>query len=56
MTDCGFSSNNCNEDNTCPLHEKYATIREAILKLVLSETIRSLAKKNAQNFMIQSAF
>ena len=42
---CGFGLKNCDENNPCPLHEHYAPIREAINKLVSTETIQSLAKK-----------
>jgi Rrf2 family protein len=55
ITGCGFGLKNCSEDNPCPLHEKYAPIREAIKKLVSTETIQSLAKKNAKRIMIQPA-
>jgi len=46
---CGFGLKNCNDDNSCPMHEKYAPIRDAILKLVTEETIQSLAIKNPQS-------
>jgi Rrf2 family protein len=42
---CGIGLKNCNENNPCPLHEKYAPIREAINKLVSGETVQSLAEK-----------
>jgi Rrf2 family protein len=44
-TNCGFGLKNCSEDNPCPLHEKYAPIRDAIESLVSTETIQSLANK-----------
>ena len=40
---CGFGLKQCDENNPCPLHYKYATIREGLLKLVTEETIQSLA-------------
>ena len=43
ITGCGFGLKNCTPDNPCPLHEKYAPIRDAIEDLVTSETIKSLA-------------
>ncbi len=46
ITGCGFGLSHCSNDNPCPLHEKYAPIREAIDKLVSTETIQSLAAKN----------
>jgi hypothetical protein len=36
---------NCYENNPCPLHEKYAPIRDSINKLVSGETVQSLAEK-----------
>ena len=45
ITGCGFGLKDCNAENQCLLHERYAPIREAIDKLVSTETIQSLAKK-----------
>jgi Rrf2 family protein len=45
FTGCGFGLKFCNDTKPCPLHEQYAPIREAIDRLVKTETIRSLAKK-----------
>jgi Rrf2 family protein len=45
FTGCGFGLKQCNEDNPCPLHDTYASIRESIEKLLSGETIQSLAKK-----------
>jgi Rrf2 family protein len=42
---CGFGLKNCDENNPCPLHEKYAPIRQSIVNLVSDETIGSLALK-----------
>jgi Rrf2 family protein len=42
---CGFGLKNCDSSNPCPLHEKYAPIREAIHRLITSESIQSLALK-----------
>ena len=42
---CGIGLKNCDENNPCPLHEKYAPIREAINSLVTGETVESLAEK-----------
>jgi Rrf2 family protein len=42
---CGIGLKNCNENNPCPLHEKYAPIRNAINELVSHETVQSLAEK-----------
>jgi Rrf2 family protein len=42
---CGIGFKHCNANNPCPLHEKYAPIRDSILKLVSGETVQSLAEK-----------
>jgi len=45
---CGFGLKQCDENNPCPLHYKYAPIREGLLKLVTEETIHSLASNLAK--------
>jgi Rrf2 family protein len=42
---CGFGLKQCDENNPCPLHEKFAGIREALNKLVTEENVQSLAQK-----------
>ena len=42
---CGFGLKQCDDNNPCPLHEKYSTIRDSIYKLVSEETVQSLAEK-----------
>jgi Rrf2 family protein len=42
---CGFGLKHCDEDNPCPLHDKYAPIRDSIRRLVSGETVQSLAAK-----------
>jgi Rrf2 family protein len=42
---CGFGLRECNSENPCPLHEKYAAVRESIDRLVSEETVQSLAEK-----------
>jgi Rrf2 family protein len=42
---CGFGLKHCDSNNPCPLHEKYAPIRESINKLIAEETVQSLAEK-----------
>ena len=42
---CGFGLKHCDENNPCPLHEKYAPIRDSINKLVSDVTVQSLAEK-----------
>jgi Rrf2 family protein len=42
---CGFGLKYCDENNPCPMHEKYSPIRESINNLVSEETVRSLAER-----------
>ena len=42
---CGFGLKHCDKNNPCPLHEKYAPIRDSINKLISEETVQSLAEK-----------
>jgi Rrf2 family protein len=42
---CGIGLKNCDEQNPCPLHEKYAPIRNAINEMISQETVQSLAWK-----------
>ena len=42
---CSFGLKQCDSDNPCPLHEKYAPIRDSINELVSVETVQSLADK-----------
>lgn len=46
---CGFGLKQCNKDNPCPLHERYATIRDSMNKMISEETVQSLAQKLYQN-------
>ena len=52
ITGCGFGLKNCSPDNPCPMHERYAPIRDAIEDLVTSETISSLASNYLKNTKI----
>jgi Rrf2 family protein len=45
FSSCGFGLKHCDVDNPCPLHDKYAPIRNRILKLVTEESVQSLARK-----------
>jgi len=42
---CGFGLKQCDENNPCPLHNKFAPIRNALNKLVTEENVQSLAQK-----------
>ncbi len=46
FTGCGFGLKHCDDENPCPLHEAYGPIRETIDKLLSTETIQNLAKKD----------
>jgi Rrf2 family protein len=46
---CGIGLKFCDENNPCPLHEKYAPIRDSINRLVVEESIGSLAEKVYKN-------
>jgi Rrf2 family protein len=46
ISGCAFGLKSCSEENPCPLHEKYAPIREVLDKLVSDETIQSLARNS----------
>lgn len=42
---CAVGLKNCDENNPCPLHEKYAPIRNSMNDLISLETVQSLAAK-----------
>jgi Rrf2 family protein len=56
LSSCGFGLKECNEDMPCPLHEQYSPIKEAINKLVTTETIQSLARKHSEKQKTQPNF
>lgn len=45
---CGFGLKQCNNDNPCPLHEKYKVVRDGFFEIVKTETIQSLSEKIKQ--------
>ncbi len=45
---CGFGLKSCNNDNPCPLHEKYKEVRNSFYAIVKEESIQSLADKIIQ--------
>ena len=45
LTGCGFGLKQCDDENPCPLHNTFSSIRDAIENLLSGETIQSLAKK-----------
>lgn len=45
FTRCGFGLKNCSDQNPCPLHDAFIPVRDGLLELARSETIRSLAEK-----------
>ena len=42
---CGFGLKQCDENNPCPLHDKFAGIRTALNQLVTEENVQGLAQK-----------
>jgi Rrf2 family protein len=42
---CGFGLKQCDSENPCPLHDRYAVVRESINRLLSEETVESLAAK-----------
>jgi Rrf2 family transcriptional regulator, iron-sulfur cluster assembly transcription factor len=52
LSGCVFGLRQCDVSNRCPLHEKYAPIRDAINSLVSTETIQSLAVKYNQQLIL----
>jgi Rrf2 family protein len=42
---CGFGLKDCSDDNPCPLHNHYVTVRDGFYDIVRKETIQSLAKR-----------
>lgn len=42
---CGFGLKQCDDNNPCPLHDKYTLIRDALNQLVMEENVQSLAQK-----------
>jgi len=42
---CGFGLKNCNDENPCPLHDKYVAIRNGFYEIVKTDTIEMLATK-----------
>lgn len=45
---CGFGLKQCNNNNPCPLHEKYKNVRDEFFSIVKSETVKSLSTKIQQ--------
>jgi Rrf2 family protein len=45
VSGCIFGLRQCSCDNPCPLHDRYAPIRQSIERLLVTETINSLAEK-----------
>ena len=45
FTGCGLGLKECSEEEPCPLHEKFGSIRANIKKMMEESTIESMAKK-----------
>jgi len=44
FTKCGFGFKHCNDANPCPLHDRYAALRDGFLNIAKTETIQTLSK------------
>ncbi len=44
FTKCGFGFKHCNGANPCPLHDRYAALRNGFLNIAKTETIQTLSK------------
>jgi Rrf2 family protein len=44
ISSCVFGLKHCDDNNPCPLHEKYAPIRDSISKMISGESVTSLAQ------------
>jgi len=42
---CAFGLKQCNEDNPCPIHNRYKVVRDGFFEIVKTETIKSLSEK-----------
>ena len=42
---CGFGLKHCDDNNPCPLHDKFSFVRDALNQLVMGENVQSLAQK-----------
>jgi Rrf2 family protein len=54
LTGCGFGLKECEENNPCPLHDKFFKVRKNMQKIFSEVTIQSLAKKTvSKNFQVR---
>ena len=44
FTKCGFGFKHCNDANPCPLHDRYAALRNGFLNIAKTETIQTLSE------------
>lgn len=42
---CGIGLKDCSDDNPCPMHSQYISVRDTFSNIVQTETIQSLAEK-----------
>lgn len=40
---CGFGLKSCNDNNPCPLHDKYIVVRDGFFEIAKTETISALS-------------
>ncbi len=53
---CGFGLKQCNNENPCPLHEKYKVVRDGFFEIVKTETIKALSEKIVQGEAVLNRF
>jgi len=44
FTKCAFGFKHCNDANPCPLHHRYAPLRDGFLNIAKTETIQTLSR------------
>lgn len=54
ISSCILGLSICSSDKPCPLHEKFSAIKAALINLVESETIQSLARNYSGSFSVGS--
>jgi Rrf2 family protein len=45
---CGFGLKKCDDNDPCPMHEKYAAVRKSVNDMISGESVGSLAEKAYQ--------
>ena len=50
FTSCGFGLGTCQDENSCPIHDQYKSIRTSLYNVFSENTIQDLAEKNLNKF------